>query len=141
MESGGYQLNLPNFDLNTQQGYVPVFSYQLFEEEIKTFSTQQGSNQKISFLSLIGEALTAYLPMEARIRTTASVGRSIIEARTPLHSLLDSSLAQQRLSEETGRVFKNTLFLDITDGSKLTLRVTGGKKDQKHGRLTARLRY
>ena len=107
------------------RGENPQFNRKMFEEVVASVSKAPEKNQ---FFQFVGSTLTGYLSLDVR-RQICSATQSFNHAATiptlPLQGLQLNSTAQETLAEETGRVFANAVWLDISSHNQYQLRVSG----------------
>lgn len=111
-----------------QQNGRHSFSKDTLNKAPKTLQAAGAPNQLHSFFLYVGQALVAYLSLDARRAVCNPAPKFNHEAATPdapLQSLLLNSVAQETLAEETGKVFGNAVWLDISSPESYQLRMSG----------------
>jgi hypothetical protein len=125
-----FETYLPRFSRRRGQAHPeerPRFNSATLEKIIASFNLGYGGNNPHFFQS-IGLALVAYLPLESRQEICARSDGFHHRNKSPetaLQGLQLDSNAQDVISRETGRVFGNAVWLDISEHNTLQLRMSG----------------
>ncbi len=134
------QVNLPHFsDDNFPR---KPFTLKSLQESGKSFNRGWSANNP-NFFGTIGLTLVAYLSLESRraVCAEAPAFKYQQEApKDPLQALQLDSDAMKVIGEETGRVFGDAVWLDISDHSTFRLRVSGAPTPPVPGETTNPLR-
>lgn len=123
-----------------QQGPNSLYSRQQFQlQSLKKaydeFASERGGNNP-GWFGPIGITLVAPLSLDLRRQVCNKVKSFNYQAETPdqpVQGLYLNSEAQERLAEETGRVFGNAVWLDISEQGALQLRTSGSPTCPPHG--------
>ncbi len=104
-----------------------TMSLPMLEREYNNFNSERNGKNP-SWFNSIGFALVARLDLEERRRIcdkVASFDSRYYPPDVPIQALSLNSEAQDKLAEETGNVFGNAVWLDISEKDTLQLRVAG----------------
>jgi hypothetical protein len=121
-----YRVNMPPLDLEKDPQTIQ-FSYATLETAYKAFVGENQANNP-SFFTLLGRTLVHSLPISTRIALTnpvSKINRQHQPPLAPIHALDCDGDAQMTISDETGKVFGNALWLDQLQIDRLYLRVSG----------------
>jgi ABC-type cobalamin/Fe3+-siderophores transport system ATPase subunit len=114
------------------------FTLSALEKAYNEFHGERGGNNPGWFIP-IGIALVAPLSLDQR-RRVCNQGKSFdYKAQAPEHpiqGLYLRSAAQERLAEETGNVFGNAVWLDISEHGVLQLRISDSRQRPSHGEMS-----
>jgi hypothetical protein len=119
---------------NRQQARHQI-NFRLLEKAFSEFVAVRNGENPVWF-STIGITLVAPLFLDIRrhiCNRTKSFNYKIETPDDPLQGLHLNSEAQERLAEETGNVFGNAVWLDISEHNVLQLRVSGSLTRPPHG--------
>jgi hypothetical protein len=135
-----FQVNLPH--LSDNNFARRPFTLQAIQESGKQF-TKGWSASNPKFFGAIGLSLVAYLSMEARRAVCAPAPGFNYQQEAPKHPLqglqLDSE-AMNVIGEETGRVFGDAVWLDISEQSTFRLRMSDAPAQPVSGETANPLR-
>ena len=127
-KQGTYQSSLPYLSGVPRHGVTKDnFTTDLLSKAWNNFNSEKNANNH-EFFRMVGISLVGYLSLDARRAVCAPAARMDIVANSPdlpIQGLQLHSEAIDLLMKETGRVFGNTVWLDVTDNSWYRLRVSG----------------
>lgn len=124
-----YETYLPRFArkrTQSQQGRQR-FNPASLEKSVASFNDGYGANNP-QFFQFVGLTLVAYLPLESRrevCERSTGFPHATQSPETALQGLQLDSHAQDVIAQETGRVFGNAVWLDISEHNVLQLRTSG----------------
>lgn len=113
------------------------FPLQALQKAYNEFTSDRGGNNPNWFVP-IGITLVAPLSLDMRRQVCNKVKSFNYQQETPdlpVQGLYLNSEAQERLAEETGNVFGNAVWLDISEKDVLQLRVSGSPTRPPHGEM------
>jgi len=115
----------------------PSFTMSHLQTGYDQFNAERGGSNP-QWFKKIGMTLGALLSLEQRWRVCDKSGSFDYKQGTPDHpiqGLYVNSAAQERLAEETGEVFGNAAWLDISESRFYQLRVSGAKNRPPVGEM------
>ena len=113
------------------------FQLNALQKAYVEFVSDRGGNNP-GWFGPIGITLAALMSLDQRRLVCNKVSSFDYKQGTPDHpvqGLFVNSEAQERLAEETGNVFGNAVWLDISENNYYQLRVSGSKKLPPHGEM------
>lgn len=123
-----YQLYVPF--LSTKKQGEGHFNHDQLKKACDGFVCDDGGNNQ-GFFSRVGQALVAQVTLATRREVANRVQSFNYEQQTPDHPVQGffvNSDAQERLAIETGNVFGNAVWLDITENGVLQMRGSGANE-------------
>ena len=118
-----------------EQNARPTFPLQSLQQGYDAFVSERGGNNP-KWFGAIGITLVAPLSLDLRRQVCNRINSFDYKTGTPDHpvqGLYLNSEAQEKLAEETGNVFGNAVWLDISEQGALQLRASGSPKCPPHG--------
>ena len=113
------------------------FQLPTLQKAYNEFVFERGANNP-GWFGPIGITLAALLSLDQRRLVCNKVSSFDYKQGTPDHpvqGLFVNSEAQDRLAEETGNVFGNAVWLDISENGVYQLRVSGSRQLPPHGEM------
>lgn len=136
-QSNAFQVNVPFLQPQTQRNQRTQFQTQQLEQAYQAFIPgPNGKNE--GFFGNIGLTLVAHLSLNERRDVCNKAGDFQHQNQppdTPVQALKLNSEVQEELERETGTVFGDAVWLDISEHNLLQLRLAGSPQCPPHGQM------